>query len=116
LTTSERSILSEFRVVQDRELLYRERLLLHRERTPFAEVDLVFESSDRRTVTMMEVKTWSGFKWAQRPVSHAQERRLSRARAYLEARVAKPVRLQLALVKWVGVESEVAYLDFPLEG
>lgn len=65
---------------------------------------------------MIEVKTWSGHQWAQRPLSRKQEQRLVRARAYLESRLVRPVRLQLALVRWIRQQCEVAYLDFPLEG
>ena len=115
MTTSERWILSEWRVAEDRRDRFGETLLAHRERTPFAEFDLLF-SAHNRTATLIEVKTWSGAQWAQRPLNHRQEQRLIRTRAYLEARLAHPVKLILALVKYAGAQSEITYLDFPLEG
>ena len=106
LTKSERWILSEWQVAQDRVLRFNEELLLHRERTPFAETDLLFRTRVPSTGTrgfrsylhLIEVKSCLDEIWGDQVVSHRQIQRLYRARLYFESKAGCPVRLQIAVV------------------
>jgi Holliday junction resolvase-like predicted endonuclease len=98
LTKSERWILSEWLVATDRTLNHGERLLKHRERTPFAEIDLLTLSGCNRLL-LIEVKTVKMEIWGERSlITRAQANRLLRARAWLEDSYQKPVSLSLAVV------------------
>jgi Holliday junction resolvase-like predicted endonuclease len=103
LTRSERWILSEWLVAQDRVSRFGERLIFHRERTPYAEVDLVFESPSR-SLAIVEVKTWRGEIWGPDVISRYQLQRLMRARLYFESRFRRPTTLVLAVVQLTGRE------------
>ena len=82
----------------DRLINHSERLLKHRERTPFAEIDLVTRSSCD-LLKLIEVKTLNMEIWGERSlITRAQTNRLSRARSWLEDRYQKPVVLLLAVV------------------
>jgi Holliday junction resolvase-like predicted endonuclease len=118
-------ILSEWIVARDRVSRFRNSLLSHRERTPFAEVDLVFSSGDScQAITIIEVKTWRGDIWGPHLISRSQIGRLERARAFMESRTRKPVCLMLAVLDPVAavlaskggssLEGLVHYFDFPL--
>jgi Holliday junction resolvase-like predicted endonuclease len=96
LTKSERWILSEWQVAEHRELAYGEKLLRHRQQTPFAEIDLLFNAGPR--LSLIEVKTWSGELWGAPLLTAAQGRRLFRARDYLESRYSREVTFNLAVV------------------
>lgn len=102
-------------MAEDRARRFGEELAGHRERTPFGEVDLLLRTRSG-SLTIIEVKTWSGAQWSQRPLTRRQERRLIRARLYLESKQTVPVKLVLALVKYEGANTAISYLDFPLEG
>src|SRR5690606_26022205 len=114
LTKSERWILSEWVVALDRCRRFGETLISHRERTPYAEIDLLFtskqptqvECSDRKSVllspdlTLVEVKSCRQRDvWGSDVISARQLQRLQRARFSLESRFRVPVRLCLAVVK-----------------
>lgn len=122
MTKKDRWILSEFLVAHDRCVNFQESLLEHQLRTPFAEVDLVFESRASATspiessriqfpLTVIEVKSIDGDLWSRSPVSVKQRLRLERARSWIEAKTKKQVRLKLAVV---GSRGAIQYFDFPL--
>lgn len=104
MTKSERWILSEWWVAKDRTLNFSDQLYYHREKTPYAEVDLVFGSTpgESPSVTLIEVKTISAFQanalWAGDMISRKQSLRLEKARWYFETKAQRPVRLLLAVV------------------
>ena len=58
------------------------KLLSHQEKTPFAEVDLVFIHREKKLINMVEVKFQSSF-CEEMLVSEKQKQRLSRAFNYL---------------------------------
>jgi Holliday junction resolvase-like predicted endonuclease len=111
LTKSDRWILSEYRVACDREVRLFEKLVAHRFRTPYAEVDLVFESQAGASFTIVEVKSLDGDLWGRPPLTASQRARLERARFWLESRKTCQVRLLLACVTARG---QISYFDFPL--
>lgn len=114
LTKSEQGILSEWIVARDRVDRCGEVLWAHREKTPFAEIDLLFEATassrsfkdlprfereiDSSYLCLMEVKTVLGDLDGFRNLSIRQRGRLERARFYFQERYRRPVRLQLAVV------------------
>jgi hypothetical protein len=116
LTKSERWILSEWLVAQDRVVRFNEELIFHREQTPFAEIDLVFRTQvplahdplaqvplvggggSGSYLNLIEVKSCVDEIWGDHLLSHRQRQRLQRARLYLEVRNRCPVRLQIAVV------------------
>lgn len=85
LTKSERWILSEFRVARDRSSTHGDVLLAHRFETPYAEIDLCFETSSGDWL-MIEVKSWDHDIWGSDFISRRQLQRLERARLWLEAK------------------------------
>jgi Holliday junction resolvase-like predicted endonuclease len=110
LTKSERWILSEWRVARDRTTRFHEQLVAHRERTPFAEIDLLFKKRD--LYVLVEVKSWRGELWAPEVISVRQAQRLVRARLFLEARLESPVQLWLAVVDPCDAgESGIRYFE-----
>jgi Holliday junction resolvase-like predicted endonuclease len=113
---SELWILSEWLVARDRVCRFQDSLVAHRERTPYAEVDLVFSTQPPLSeLTIIEVKTWKGDIWGPHLISRQQIRRLERARAFMESRECKRVRLMLAVVDPFSSNPEtVHYFDFPL--
>lgn len=106
LTRSERWILSEWRVAQERALVYGEKLLAHRERTPFGEIDLLFENGER-VLQLIEVKSWQRELWGESVVSPRQARRLKRARDWVEDSFQRPTALLLAVVS----HDSIAYFE-----
>jgi Holliday junction resolvase-like predicted endonuclease len=108
LTKSDRWILSEYRVACDRESKHIEKMIAHRLRTPYAELDLVFET--REGFTVIEVKSVGADLWGRPPLTRSQRIRLERARFWLESRARAKVRLLLACVTESGV---IAYFDAP---
>lgn len=103
LTRSERWILSECQVLRHRQEFFDERLIMHRARTPFAEIDLLMESRERR-LTLLEVKSVGIEVWGERSlITQAQTHRLTRARAWLEMRFERPVVFLLAVVSHENV-------------
>jgi hypothetical protein len=107
LTKSERWILSEWRVAYDRVRNFKEVLIYHREKTPFAELDLVFAkpslrgSSANSSLIVIEVKSWNsevlGDLWAEQILSRRQLFRLERACEYLRDHFKKSVHLEIAV-------------------
>lgn len=100
--------------------VFGETLLAHRERTPFAEIDLLLigpapgeGGRDHRWLTLIEVKSWRGELWATDVISRRQRARLERARAYIEAKYARPTRLLLAVVELeaAGSRPGIRYFD-----
>lgn len=94
-------------MAKDRILRFEEKLLLHRERTPYAEVDLVFGSPRSKSLSLIEVKSWNLEIWRQDLISRRQVARLERARFFLQEKFKCPVSLVLAVVG----ESEIRYFD-----
>ena len=104
LTKSDRWILSEWLVAKDRVLKFKEPLLHHRQKTPYAEVDLIFGSLERAgAVTVIEVKTVSTREdsqiWSGEVISRRQIGRLCKARWHVEIKSQRPTRLILATVE-----------------
>ena len=104
LTKSDRWILSEWLVARDRVLHFEEPLLHHRQKTPYAEVDLILGSRLRSgPVTVIEVKSVSVREgaqlWAGEVVSRRQFARLEKARWFVELKSKRPTRLLLATVE-----------------
>jgi len=108
-------------VAWDRVHSHGERLLAHRLRTPFAEIDLLFASGGTgggregaggfrgfQGLSLIEVKSWQGDLWRSDLISRRQVQRLERARLSLEARSGRPVRLLLAVVEMSG---RIRYFD-----
>jgi Holliday junction resolvase-like predicted endonuclease len=120
LTKSDRWILSEFLVARDRTSLFGDSLLYHRQVTPYAELDLIFESTMRapdglvRCLTIIEVKSVSAGLWAREVVSRKQRLRLERARWYVELKAQRRTRLILATVETGPAGNPVIhYFDAP---
>jgi Holliday junction resolvase-like predicted endonuclease len=111
LTRSERGILSEFWVARDRSGSHAEILLAHRQKTPFAEIDLLFESADRSALHLIEVKSCAGEIWGPNVISKNQLLRLERARTWLEARENRLARLLLAVVQTDASRPVISYFD-----
>lgn len=103
-------------------------MVAHRFRTPYAEVDLIFESfaaggsgshtsgsgkpvAAQRSFTIIEVKSVDGDLWGRPPLTASQRVRLERARFWLESQKKCQVRLILACVTNVGA---ISYFEFPL--
>ena len=110
MTKSERWLLSEWLIARD--LVSRgETLLAHRERTPYAEVDLVTENSE--FVTVVEVKSWNrglwGDLWGASVITQKQVSRLLAACHVLGCRFQRPVRLKIAVVDYPSLE--LRYFD-----
>lgn len=104
MTKSDRWILSEWLVARDRVLRFNEPLLHHRQRTPYAEVDLILGSCTRAgPVTVIEVKSVSikdgAQLWAGEVISRRQVARLEKARWFVELKANRPARLILATVE-----------------
>ena len=103
------------RVARDRMARFDELLLLHRERTPYAEVDLVLRRRDG-ILTLIEVKSWDREIWASHVITQKQVRRLTQARFYLESKYARPVVMLLALVPSELWRQIHYFEDFPAPG
>ena len=82
-------------MARDRVTRLGETLLAHRERTPFAEVDLIFRSRDQ--IILIEVKTVTA-NWDTSFITAHQLSRLFAARSYIEEDLSKPASLLIALV------------------
>jgi Holliday junction resolvase-like predicted endonuclease len=100
-------------VARDRTQEFGEILLRHRERTPFAEVDLVLKKDS--LVTLIEVKSSNGNLWGREVISYKQTQRLVRARYYLEAFFQVPTRLLLAVVNLQTVKNAAKNAESPQE-
>lgn len=77
------------------------KLLHQRLRTPFAEVDLVFQMSPRE-VLMVEVKALRSFDFLPQRISTKQKQRIFRARTYYQEKFRSLVVLNWAFVNEVG--------------
>lgn len=112
---------------------HRERLLIHRYQTPYAEVDLLMESEgtgwvqslnpkncgrnflSSKKLTMIEVKTLSNWDlWARPPIGKMQFRRLCNARLFLEDKYSRPVQLILATVEGERGSTIKYFDDWPI--
>jgi Holliday junction resolvase-like predicted endonuclease len=74
-----------------------ERLLAHRFKTPYAEIDLVFQDKSGR-LNLIEVKSCDREIWSNEVISFRQRARLERARFFLESTRGVSVRVILAVV------------------
>ncbi len=93
---------SEGRVFQD--LIQKKyRLLYWRARTPFAEVDLIFQDTCG-DLCMVEVKTSFNDFFEGYQLRSGQKKRLLRAREFLQNQLQKEVCLLLALVRKEDIE------------
>jgi Holliday junction resolvase-like predicted endonuclease len=113
LTKRDRWILSEYLVACDRESRSNERLAAHRLRSPFAEIDLLFETrtpAGAQSFVIVEVKSVDRDLWGRPPLTRPQRLRLERARFWLESRAKVPVRLVLACVT---ADGRITYFDAP---
>lgn len=114
LTRSDRWILSEFLVAKDRIERFGDTLLYHRQKTPYAEVDLIFDSrlaDGSRVLNMIEVKSVGAEIWGPDVVGRRQIERLMRARAYIEKVAQKRTSFLLACVN--PIKSEIRYFEAP---
>lgn len=73
------------------------KLLYQRYETPFAEVDLVFESP-KGGIGIVEVKSLGPKAWIEGRISEKQIRRLARAAEFLSIKKDRPVNLCVAFV------------------
>lgn len=116
MTKSERWILSEWWVARDLTQRLGCELIAHREKTPYAEVDLVVR---RQFLTIVEVKTvtpkMAAHLWAGLVITPRQVARLEKARWYLELKHQRPVKLVLAVVNSsLGpVQNRIRYFEAP---
>ena len=101
MTKKDRWILSEYRVAVDREALFNETLISHRMRSPYAEVDLLFETAAGDFI-LIEVKSVDRDLWGWPPLTTGQCMRLERARFWLESRSKRSVLLVVACVNKRG--------------
>jgi Holliday junction resolvase-like predicted endonuclease len=72
-------------------------LIAERLKTPFAEVDLFFETPQQELL-LVEVKSLSRLDWMGMRLGVAQRNRLLRAAEYLAARWDRPLGLTIAFV------------------
>ncbi len=120
MTKSDRWILSEWLVAKDRVERFGEPLLHHRQKTPYAEVDLILGSSLRAgPVTVIEVKSVSTNSkaqlWAGEVISRRQVQRLEKARWFIEIKAKRPTKLLLATVEAKGGDAKpvIHYFEAP---
>ena len=128
MTKKDRWILSEYLVARDRVFNFNDSLIYHQQTTPYAELDLIFESAvveplkpDRkagggdpsRILTIIEVKSVSGEIWAGEVVSRKQTMRLERARWYVELQARRRTKLILATVQARPEGALIRYFEAP---
>lgn len=120
MTKSERGILSEWRVAKDRVENHGDGLVLHRKRTPYAEIDLLFATDPSsssshlpRMLILIEVKSVGTRElWGADLISVRQLDRLKRARVHLSLRYRLPVRFLIAVVR---TPASIQYFDIDNE-
>lgn len=77
------------------------KIIAHRYKTPFAEIDLICQDKNQNIV-MVEVKTASDPFWQSHRVSRRQKQRLKNACHYLHGKSGKNIEVHLALVEKKG--------------
>lgn len=73
------------------------RLLKHRMKTPFAELDLIFESP-KGEILIIEVKSIQSQEFIQGRLTEKQKKRLGRAMQYLQTQTRRPILFWLVMV------------------
>lgn len=95
---------TEIKVIKDLEIKNC-KILGHRIKTPFAEIDILFRSS-KGVIVLLEVKSLSKWIWLESRVTKKQSDRLKRATIYLENKLNEPVQICMAYV----IQNKIFYL------
>ncbi len=95
---------TEIKVLRDLEIKNC-KIIGHRIKTPFAEVDILFRST-KGVIVLLEVKSLSKWVWLESRVTKKQSDRLKRAATFIESRYNESVQICLAYV----IKNKIFYL------
>lgn len=96
-SSAEKGLQSELHVI---EYFENYKLLAHRFKTPYAEVDLLFDLKSH--LLLVEVKSYSSAAFLPNRITSKQKDRLFRAATYLQNKFKKPVEINWAFVSAAG--------------